>query len=72
MVVLVVLLVLSITSYLEINHSGSTLIVDTFVGDIVLLDRVWCGCMLMIADCNLVIDFFYQYYYPWYIMLYMN
>ena len=62
MVVLVVLLVLSINSYLEIDHSGSTLIVDTFVGDIVLLDRVWCGCMLVIADRNLVIDF-YQYYY---------
>ena len=71
MVVLVVLLVLSITSYLEIDHSGSTLIVDTFVGDIVLLDRVWCGCMLVIADRNLVIDF-YQYYSISYFILYMD
>ena len=71
MVLLVVLLVLSITSYLEIDHSGSTLIVDTFVGDIVLLDRVWYGCMLVIADRNLVTEF-YQYYSIWYIMLYMD
>ena len=61
MVLLLVLLVLSINSYLEIDHSGSTLIVDTFVGDIVLLDRVWCGCMLVTAGRNLVIEF-YQYY----------
>ena len=71
MLVLALLLVLSITSYLEIGHSSSTLIVDTFVGDIVMLDRVWCGCMLVIADRNLVIEF-YQYYYIGYIILDMN
>ena len=71
MVVLPVLLVLSITLYLEIDHSGSTLIVDTFVGDIVLLDRVWCGFMLVTASRNLVIEF-YQYNYAWYIILDMN
>ena len=71
MVVLVVLLVLSITSYLEINHSGSTLVVDTFVGDIVLLDRVCCGCILVTAGRNIVIKF-YQYYYIGYIILDMN
>ena len=44
MVVLVVLLVLSITSYFEIDHSGSTLIVAIFVGDIVLL--IECGAVV--------------------------
>ena len=58
MVVLIVLLVLSIASHLEIDHSGSTLIVDTFVGNIVLLDRVWCGCMLVTASRNLMIEFY--------------
>ena len=71
MVVLVVLLVLSINSYLEIDHSGSTLIVDTFVGDIVLLDRVWCDCTLVIADRNLMTKS-YQYYYIGYIILDMD
>ena len=71
MVVLLVLLVLSITSYLGIDHLGLTLIVDTFVGDIVLWNQVGCDCMLMIADRNLMIEF-YQYYSIWYIMLYMD
>ena len=70
-VVLPVLLVLSITSYLEIDHSDSTLIVDTFVGDIVLWNQVGCDCMLVIADRNVVIEF-YQYYDIWYVILNMN
>ena len=71
MIVLALFLALLITSYLEVDHSGSTLIVDTFVGDIVLWNQVGCDCMLVIADRNLVIEF-YQYYSIWYIMLYMD
>ena len=50
------------TSYLEVDHLGSTLIVDTFVGKIVLLDRVCRSCELEIADRNLVDDSYYHYY----------
>ena len=47
---------------LGVDHLGSTLIVDTSVGEIVLLDRVCRGCDLEIADRNLVDDS-YSYYY---------
>ena len=46
---------------------GSTLIVDTSIGEIVLLDCVCCGCLLEIADQNLVDD-----PYSYYIMLYLK
>ena len=51
-----------ITLCLEVDHSGSMLIVDTSVGEIVLLDRVCCGCELETADRNLVDDSYYHYY----------
>ena len=44
------------------NHLGSTLIVDTSVGEIVLLDRVYRSCELEDADRNLVDDSYYHYY----------
>ena len=52
---------------LEVSHLGSTLIVGTSVGEIVLLDRVCRGCELRIADRNLVDDL-----YSYYIMLYLK
>ena len=39
-----------IVPYIEVDHLGSTLIVDTSVGEIVLLDRVCRDCDLKIAD----------------------
>ena len=51
-----------ITLCLEVNHLGTTLIVDTSVGEIVLLDRVCRGYELETADRNLVDDS-YSYYY---------
>ena len=71
MLVLTLLLVLLITSYLEIDHLGRTLIVGSFVGDIVLLDWVWCSCILVTAGRNIMIEFD-QYYYIGYIILDMN
>ena len=56
------LLVSMIIPCLEVDHLGSTLIMDTFVGEIVLLDRVCCGCELETADRNLVDDSYYHYY----------
>ena len=56
------LLVSMITSCLEVDHFGSTLIMDTFVGEIVMLDRVCRGCELETADWNLVDDSYYHYY----------
>ena len=44
------------------NHLGSILMVDTSVGEIVLLDRVCLGCDLETAGQNLV-DNSYSYYY---------
>ena len=35
---------------LEVNHSGSTLITETFVGEIVMLDRVCLDCEFMTVD----------------------
>ena len=46
----------------KVDHLGSTLIVDTSVGEIVLLDRVCRGCELENADRNLVDDSYYHYY----------
>ena len=47
---------------LEVDHLGSTLNVDTSIGEIVLLDRVCRGCELENADRNLVDDSYYHYY----------
>ena len=46
----------------EVNHLGSTLIVGTSIGEIVLLDRVCRGCELETAARKLVDDSYYQYY----------
>ena len=45
---------------LGVDHLGSTLIEDTFVGEIVLLDRVCRGGKLETADQNLVDDSYYH------------
>ena len=49
-----------ITLCLEVDHSGSMLIVDTSVGEIVLLDRVCRGSELVTANRNLVDDSCYH------------
>ena len=51
-----------IIPYLEVNHLGSTLIVDTFVGEIVLLDQIYRGCELETADWNIMNNSYYHYY----------
>ena len=56
------LLVSMIVLCLEVDHLGSTLIVDTSIGEIVLLDRVCCGCELETANRNLVDDSYYHDY----------
>ena len=60
------LLVSTITQCLEVDHLGSMLVVDTSVGEIVLLDRVCHGCELETADQNLV-DYSYYHYYISYV-----
>ena len=49
-------------SVLEVKLFGSILIVDTFIGEIVLLDQVCRSCELENADRNLVDDSYYHYY----------
>ena len=49
---------------------GSTLIVDTSVGEIVLFDGVCRGCELENADRNLVDDSYYHYYVLYIIYVY--
>ena len=56
------LLVSMIVLCLEVDHLDSTLIVDTSIGEIVLLDRVCRGCELETADRNLVDDSYYRNY----------
>ena len=58
----ILLLVSMIILCLEVDHLGSTLIVDTSTREIVLLDRVCRGCKLETADQNLVDDSYYHYY----------
>ena len=47
---------------LAVDHLGSTLIVDTSIGEIVLLDRVCRGYELETAG-RILIDDSYSYYY---------
>ena len=61
------LLVSMITSCVEVDHLCSTFIMDTSVGEIVLLDRVCHSCELENADRNIVDDSYYHYYI-WYII----
>ena len=58
----ILLLVSMIIRCLEVDHLGSTLIMDTSVGEIVLWDRVCRGCELETTDRNLVDDSYYHYY----------
>ena len=51
-----------ITLCVEVDHLDSILIVDTSVGEIVLLGQVCRGCELENADRNLVDDSYYHYY----------
>ena len=48
---------------LKVDHLGSTLTVDTPIGGLVSLDRVWQNCELIILDQNRSVHF---------IMIYMS
>ena len=61
----ILLLVSMIILCLEVDHLGSTLIVDTSVGEIVLLGQVCCSYVLETDSRNLVDDSYYIYYI-WY------
>ena len=61
------LLVSIITPYLEVDYLGSTLIMDTSIGEIVLFNKVCRGYELVIANRNLMDDS-YTNYYTWYVI----
>ena len=63
----ILLLVSMIIPCLEVDDLGSTLIVDTSVGETVLLDQVCLGCELETANRNLVDDSNYRNY-TWYVI----